>query len=498
MHVAQSRAPRLIGMAQSARGHRPYHSGGASAADAPALEDAILQAFTTLNLSCRELSLLPPQLLLSESVTTLQSIDLSRNNMDVLPGLSAFVALESLDVSRNRLRTLPAALPPKLATLVALSNHLLPLARSLPLAELAALPNLAVLDLRYNSKLGSVTTATTIGETLPSCQVHLTTTQRKITSGATHGAASKAQKPSAAQRDATLLRAQLEPISTPQLRGRLDRVFGQPTHPDDVEREEVLTRLVAAYEAHGPRKVRRVRGVPPRADAPLDDLLEELRSTTFPSEGQRERQSVRAEGYIVLPRPLNGASASEALHASEVDPYATQAAAVVGGDDGGGSDGGSSVGCGEGGGGGGGESVSTEPARESTKARLAASKLRKHARIWDLAMEIVRGVDPPFAESYTAIAVTKQFEGSPHIDTENVAPFYGLSLGDFTGGEVCVESAPLEVTYVETRRRLGKIDGRYPHWVAPHTGERYSIIYYVTNGPVVPQGEAVVGGEEVE
>ena len=61
-----------------------------------------------------------------------------------------------------------------------------------------------------------------------------------------------------------------------------------------------------------------------------------------------------------------------------------------------------------------------------------------------------------------------QFEGSPHIDTENVAPFYGLSLGDFTGGAICVESGVFEVTSVDTRGRLGQIDGRYPHWVAPH------------------------------
>ena len=138
-----------------------------------------------------------------------------------------------------------------------------------------------------------------------------------------------------------------------------------------------------------------------------------------------------------------------------------------------------------------------ERARETAKSKLAAAKLRRHARIFDLSYEIVAGVDPAFAAAYTAIAVTKQFEGSPHIDTENVAPFYGLALGDFTGGEVCVESSAHEVTHVETRRRLGKIDGRYPHWVAPHVGERYSIIYYVSNGEVVPQGDAVFGGEEV-
>ena len=53
------------------------------------------------------------------------------------------------------------------------------------------------------------------------------------------------------------------------------------------------------------------------------------------------------------------------------------------------------------------------------------------------------------------------------------------------------------MTSVDTRGRLGKIDGRYPHWVAPHVGERYSVIYYVSNGPVVPQGPAVLCGEEM-
>ena len=413
--------------------------------------------------------------------------------------------------------------------------------------------------------------------------MRLTTSQRQVMSGADHGAPSRPQKPSAAQADATLLRCQLDPISTPQLRGRLDRLFGQPTHPDEVDRQAVLSRLVEAYSALGARTVLRMRGVLPRADAPMAALLAELRATSFPSGAQRERPKVRAEGYMVLARPHNGAAASEAVHASEADPRGAEACGEAGeaggggggggeggggggggGEGGGGEGGGSGVGAGGGGGGDGGGSESNEGrAHHSEASRLAATKLRRHARLWNLAHEIVAGIDPPFARQYTAIALTKQFEGSPHIDTENVAPFYGLSLGDFTGGAICVESGlawssapswrrqtwpptargaptltrgspvrsgaepwpfgprsaaleplpgannsaqlaafghaggPLEVTSVDTRGRLGKIDGRYPHWVAPHVGERYSVIYYVSNGPVVPQGPAVLCGEEM-
>ena len=43
-------------------------------------------------------------------------------------------------------------------------------------------------------------------------------------------------------------------------------------------------------------------------------------------------------------------------------------------------------------------------------------------------------VDPMFAQKYTALAVTHGFHGSPHIDKQNVGPFYGLALGDFEDG----------------------------------------------------------------
>ena len=94
--------------------------------------------------------------------------------------------------------------------------------------------------------------------------------------------------PNPPQADATQLRCQLDPLSTPQLRGRLDRLFGQPTHPDEVDRHAVLSRLLEAYGALGARTVLQMRGVLPRADAPMAALLAELRATSFPSGAQRE------------------------------------------------------------------------------------------------------------------------------------------------------------------------------------------------------------------
>jgi hypothetical protein len=47
---------------------------------------------------------------------------------------------------------------------------------------------------------------------------------------------------------------------------------------------------------------------------------------------------------------------------------------------------------------------------------------------------------------------------------------------------------------VNTANRLGKVDGRFPHWVAPYeasTEERFSLIYYQTAGAYTPPGPAV-------
>ena len=48
-----------------------------------------------------------------------------------------------------------------------------------------------------------------------------------------------------------------------------------------------------------------------------------------------------------------------------------------------------------------------------------------------------------------------------------------------------------EVVVVNTHNRAAKVDGRYPHWVAPWSGERYSVIVFKTRGVATPLGPAV-------
>ena len=97
--------------------------------------------------------------------------------------------------------------------------------------------------------------------------------------------------------------------------------------------------------------------------------------------------------------------------------------------------------------------------------------------------------DPSF--EFTGVAISRGFRGSPHVDTYDISYQWATSLGEFEGGELCVESAADEVSVVTTRRRAAKVDGRYPHWVAPWSGERYSVIVYKTRGKPIALGPAV-------
>lgn len=134
--------------------------------------------------------------------------------------------------------------------------------------------------------------------------------------------------------------------------------------------------------------------------------------------------------------------------------------------------------------------------RASRREKRKGKKLEKYRKIYDLALEALKEVDPVFAETCTEIAVTYGFIGSPHIDKQNCGPFYGFSLGDFPQGQggICVECSCRLVAVMDTRNKIGRVDGRYPHWVDNYdvdAAERYSLIYYETGNDFKPPGPAV-------
>lgn len=442
--------------------------------------------------------------LLPSPLAALRTLDLSRNELWELPGLAALSGLTSLNIARNWFAALPESLVAltQLQRLDASYNMLRATPAALRLDDLTAARRraeegaaaadadadanaalaLRFVDVRFNSKLGKKRIADAFRAALGArCTLHISTNWDGTSNANFDGA-------SAAERDATQLRAQLEPWGTTALRRRLVADFGEDaTDPAHVPRAEVMRLLLAAHAedaaalaALAPAGTRRsatsdssnarvllhVDGAEVSLAA-REALLLELRrwaAAKGSSGAQRERPSIRAESYMILSAP--------------------QALLSVG----------------------------------SLKASKGLQKLEAHQHLWDLAHAAMVEVDPTFAAQYSALAVTRNFEGSPHIDKQNVGPFYGMALGSFpsgTGG-IRVECSARVVCDVNTKNRLGKVDGRFPHWVATYPKsssanggggatssgvaraaaaaceyERFSLIYYRTLGGPDPSGPAV-------
>ena len=249
-----------------------------------------------------------------------------------------------------------------LVTLSAQSNRLRQ--STLPLAELGGLPQLRAVDLRFNSKL-KASAAGLFAEAVPQAKALLADPAKPP---AAAGSEPK-KKETSADRDATLLRSQLEPLSTPTLRRRMTHSFGTPTDPDTVDREQLMLMLLQKYADEGPssRVVRPVSDGAALEAGLREALLGELRGTDWPST-MRERLSVRAEGYITLHRPAAAAPAN------------------------------------------------TQQQQPQTKAgKLQAAKLETFQRLWELAAQAIEAVDPVYAAAYSAIAVCKSTHSTRNL-----------------------------------------------------------------------------------
>ena len=272
---------------------------------------------------------------------------------------------------------------------------------------------------------------------------------------------------SPAVRDANLLQSQLEPWPTSNLRQRLVQDFGESFKDMDLlDRKSLLDKLLEHYKNREDpainttnlpsRKIVRVRGGTPLAPGMAEALLEELKKWRKQQGNINTRPSIKATSYLILRAPTEW------------------------------------------------EIEQKKQGLLSRRAAKALSKIEKHKPLWDLAykaIELVKPHDPEFLKSFSALAVTYNFTGSPHIDKQNTGPFYGLSLGNFSGpvnggGCVCVEADAFTVAHVSTHNHLNKCDGRYPHWVSSYEGDRYSLIYYATstsNHDYIPPTKAFYG-----
>jgi len=240
-----------------------------------------------------------------------------------------------------------------------------------------------------------------------------------------------------AVRDPNLLRSQLEPWPTGKLRTRLVAHFGANyTEVDLLPRRCVMSRILENHAKIGPRYLVRREGKLVRADLRAS-ILAELKLWAKRQGNTNHRPSIAAKSYTIIRTPIEFGSAT------------------------------------------------------SRNAIKAAIKLKKNKDLFDLATTAIQEIDPSF--EFSSLAVTEGFTGSPHIDKQNNGPFYGMALGSFPDreGGIRVEARWNTVVEVNTKNRLARIDGRYPHWVAPYSGDRFSLIYYQTTAKYIKPGPAV-------
>lgn len=335
--------------------------------------------------------------LIKHPPSSLTELDLSHNLLTDVPGLKSLSNLISLNLCRNNLRILPTSICAltKLGVLNVSRNELRPNADFLILLTEPPLPSLQTLDLTFNKKIFTQSILDLLNTALPSVNVSVTVTSPPPV-GAYVGA-------SAAERDASLLRSQLEPFTTLQLRQRLIETFGKPPYGIHGEappsRADVMVELLSEYSKHGERELVRVKGKL-LDDKVVEKVLSELELWSERNDKFQERPMIKAEQYMILRSP------------SEVEEKLIRLG--------------------------------------SRRARGAKHKYMENQSLWNAAKAAMVTVDTEFAETFTGLAVTKSFIGSPHIDTTNIGPFYGLSVGDFedgTGG-VRVELDPMTVCEV--------------------------------------------------
>mmetsp|Transcript_25487 Transcript_25487/g.48637 ORF Transcript_25487/g.48637 Transcript_25487/m.48637 type:complete len:564 (-) Transcript_25487:118-1809(-) len=441
----------------------------------------------------------------------LTKLDVSNNELSTLPGLATLSNLQVLCIKRNWFNTLPCDIGTlkQLRIIDASRNFLKPNNDSLRFDDLKkSLSHLETLDVTLNQKCRTVDHRSFIQKSLlpqlDEIKVLVTIWQEK--SNVEHNCIGS----SAAHRDPTLLRSQLEPWGTVNLRRRLVRDFGmEPTDPKVVDRAGVMYLLLRCYYEEGMLELKKlgdddedvvvantnnsdndnggnvndvcsnehlnlgigkrhtikIDGTPVREDL-RNELLTELRDWRHNdkrggSSNNRERPSINAKCYMILRAP------------AVVSPSNSSSGNNENNDDG-----------------------TTVVTKVSRREKRRHKKMEGNVKLWNLALRAMKETDPEFATRCSEIAVTYGFTGSPHIDRQNASPFYGLALGEFTEGTGCVnvECSPRIVAEMNTKNRLGRVDGRWPHWVGGYDverEERFSLIYYDTMSAYETPGPAI-------
>ena len=104
----------------------------------------------------------------------------------------------------------------------------------------------------------------------------------------------------------------------------------------------------------------------------------------------------------------------------------------------------------------------------------------------DILTPLIQAIDPEWAGTDGDWAVQINVINSAkqsikrHVDKDDIAPQYGLALGEFEGGELTIWSKDESSKQsIDLRNRIVRLDGRNFHQVEPVTsGTRYSVYFF--------------------
>lgn len=99
------------------------------------------------------------------------------------------------------------------------------------------------------------------------------------------------------------------------------------------------------------------------------------------------------------------------------------------------------------------------------------SKQRPH--LTETLVNFARQAVPGF--QFTSIQVNKNYLSALHVDKHNLGPSYIVGVGDYTDGELWVQT---EGT-MDCHNKWVTFDGNVPHCTMPYRGTRYTLIYFI-------------------
>ena len=81
---------------------------------------------------------------------------------------------------------------------------------------------------------------------------------------------------------------------------------------------------------------------------------------------------------------------------------------------------------------------------------------------------------------WTAVQVNENYQSKPHKDVGNRGDSSIVAFGDYTGGELVVETIPYDI-----RHRLHTFNGsELKHWNNPIVGKKYTLVFFNWDYPV--------------